>query len=104
MRWFDDLNNRRIRLTAERFEHIESDHPEMSGQLDKITETLSVPDIILGSKIDAEVELWYRHYANTPVGEKHMCVVVKVKSDDAFIITAYFTDTIKKGEILWEKK
>jgi len=23
---------------------------------------------------------------------------------DLFIITAYFTDTIKRGEILWEKK
>jgi len=27
-----------------------------------------------------------------------------VKFDDLFIITAYFTDTVKGGEILWEKK
>ncbi|NQE46836.1 hypothetical protein C5S31_12525 [ANME-1 cluster archaeon GoMg2] len=30
--------------------------------------------------------------------------VVKVLFDDLFIITAYFTDTVKGGGILWEKK
>ena len=35
----------------------------------------------------------------TPVTEKYLCVVVKV-----FIITAYFTDKIKRGEILWKRK
>lgn len=33
-----------------------------------------------------------------------MCVVVKVKVDDVFILTAYFTDAIKKGDVLWEKQ
>jgi hypothetical protein len=32
------------------------------------------------------------------------CVVVKYFSDDAFVITAYLTDTIKAGEILWPTK
>jgi hypothetical protein len=40
----------------------------------------------------------------TPVTEKYLCVVVKVLAGDLFIITAYFTDTIKKGIILWKKK
>jgi hypothetical protein len=69
----------------------------MSDQLDKVKETLSGPDITVRSKADSDVELWYRRYPNTPVGEKHMCVIVKVKGDDTFMITAYFTDTIKKG-------
>lgn len=33
-----------IRLTAERLEHIERRHPEMSGEEDRILETLASPD------------------------------------------------------------
>jgi hypothetical protein len=104
MKWFKDIHDRRIRLTNERQEHIESDHPEMSGQIDKIENTLLNPDRIVKSRTDPPVELFYRYYEITPVGEKYLCVVVKVLVVDLFIITAYFTDTIKGGEILWERK
>lgn len=46
----------------------------------------------------------YRHYEITPVTEKYLCVVVKVLTGSPFIITAYFTDTVKKGEIIWRKR
>ena len=104
MKWFKDIHNRRIRLTYERQGHIETDHPEMFGQIDKIQDTLVNPDMIVRSRTDPDVELFYRHYDTTPVTEKHLCAVVKVLTDDVFIITAYFTDTIKRGKILWEKK
>jgi len=104
MKWFRDIHNREIRLTDERQEHIETDHPEMSGQVGKIQETLSNPDIIVRSRTDPDVELFYRHYDITPVTEKYLGVVVKALVRDMFIITAYFTDTIKKGEVLWERK
>ena len=104
MKWFKDIHNRRIRLTDERGKHIELYHPEMSGQIDKITETLSQPDVIIKSIIDPDVELFHRFYSITPVTEKFLCVVVKVLIDDLFIITAYFTDKIKKGDVLWKKK
>lgn len=76
----------------------------MSRQIDKIQETLKSPDVIVNSRTDHEVELFYRHYNKTPVAEKYLCVVVKILTNDLFIITAYFTDTIKRGIILWEKK
>ena len=104
MKLFKDLHDRQIRLTPERKEHIETDHPEMFGQIDKIQETLKSPDVIVNSRTDHEVELFYRHYNKTPVTEKYLCVVVKVLANDLFIITAYFTDAIKRGIILWEKK
>jgi len=104
MEWFNDTNGRRIRLTTERQEHIESDHPEMLGQMAKIRDALVNPDIIISSRTDPDVELFYRHYNITPVTEKFLCVVVKVLTADAFIITAYFTNTIKRGEILWKKR
>ena len=104
MKLFGDIHNRRVRLSYERQEHIETDHPEMSGQIDKVQEVLLNPDIIVKSRVDAQVELFYRSYKETYVGEKHLCVVVKVLFDDPFIITAYLTDTIKGGQILWERK
>ncbi|MDQ1329361.1 MAG: hypothetical protein QG641_2650 [Candidatus Poribacteria bacterium] len=91
-------------MTNERLKHIEIDHLEMSYQIAKIYETLQFPDIIIRSNTDYEVELFYRHYKSTPLTEKYMCVAVKAKQNDPFILTAYFTDKIKRGAILWQKK
>jgi len=104
MKWFKDNHDRHIRLTDERQEHIEADHPEMFRQIDKIHDTLLNPDITVRSRTDPDIELFYRHYDITPVTGKYLCVVVKVLIGDLFIITAYFTDTIKRGEVLWERK
>jgi hypothetical protein len=38
------------------------------------------------------------------VGGKWLCVVVKYVENDAFVVTAYLTDTPKAGEDLWPKK
>lgn len=99
-----DILNRTIRLTDERLNHLETDHPEMQGQLPKIIETMSDPDKIIRSRTDPQVEMFYRHYSSTPVTTKFLCVVLKALADGAFIITSYFTDTVKKGEVIWEKK
>jgi hypothetical protein len=99
-----DYLNRGIRITTERWEHIEAEHPEMTDELEKVRETAMVPDMVVRSRVDTQVELFYRRYESTRVGDKLMCLVVKVLTDDLFIVTAYFTDTIKKGETLWEKK
>ncbi len=104
MKRFIDIHGRRIRLTSERQEHIETDHPEMSVQIDNIENTLLNPDIIVKSGADQQVELFYRYYDATPVAEKYLCVIVKVLVDDLFIITSYLTDSIKGGEVLWERK
>ena len=99
-----DISNRAIRLTDERLSHLETDHPEMRGQVSKIIETMSGPDIITRSGTDPQVELFYKHYLSTPVTTKFLCVVLKVQTDDNFIITAFFTNTVKNGDVIWEKK
>jgi len=76
----------------------------MKGQIQKVEESLILPDIVVQSQTDAQVELFYRLYPSTPVTQKFMCVVVKSNPNDCFIITAYFTDSIKQGEVLWKKK
>jgi len=94
------VNNKKefIRLTDERYSHIENDHPEMKGQLLRMEETLTAPETVEVSKSDSSVELYYRFYSKTPVTSKYMCVVVKSNGEDKFIITSYFTDKIKKGK------
>jgi len=50
------------------------------------------------------VRLYYEFYAQTAVGGKWLCVVVKYLEQDAFVITAYLTDQPKAGAELWPKK
>lgn len=101
---FSDIRDRKVRFTDERLHHIQNDHPEMAGQIERVIETLRNPHTIVRSKTDNDVELFYRQYPTTPVSNKYMCVVLKAKFNDISIITAYFTDTVKKGEVLWPSR
>jgi hypothetical protein len=102
-RVFIDYWRRTIRLTAERQHHILSIHPEMAEWISKIGDVLTQPEWVVQSRSDLEVELFYVWQTQTRVVEKFLCVVVVVKENDAFVLTSYFTDTIKKGQILWPK-
>ena len=75
----------------------------MKEMLRAIRETLANPDVVVQSKLDPEVRLSFRRYVETPVSDKYLCVVCKHQPKEAFIITAYLTDRIKQGEILWAK-
>ncbi|MDI6733753.1 MAG: PBECR2 nuclease fold domain-containing protein [Planctomycetota bacterium] len=104
MKLFRDVFTRQIRLTDRHLVHLETDHPEMAGQIRKIEETLLTPDCIVRSTTDHEVELFYKYYPTTPVTEKYLCVVAKILTDNRFVITSYFTKTIKQGELLYGKR
>jgi len=104
MHTFSDKKGRQIRLSEEREKHLKAEHPEMENQLNKIALTLLDPDRIIRSRTDDEAELHYRLFKTTPVTIKHLCIVIKATDADSFIITVYFTDTVKKGDVLWEKK
>ena len=103
MKILRDYRGRNIRLTDERRKHI-LEHPEMQGMILCIKETLLKPQRIIQSVSDAEAQLYYRFYIGTKVGDKYLCVVVKDSKKDAFILTAYLTDSIKKGDIVWLRK
>ena len=91
-------------MSDERLAHIAASHPEMKDQITKIEETLKLPDEVVESNTDSNVELYYRKYDKTLIGEKYLCVLLKVRENDVFMLTAYFTDTIKKGLTIWKKK
>jgi hypothetical protein len=103
MRECTDYEGRRIRLTDERLAHI-LEHPEMVGMESRIGETLANPEKVLESLSDAEARLYYRYYLGTRVGNKYLAVVVKVQDADAFVVTAYLTDKVKSGKLLWPKE
>jgi len=103
MRIFEDRSGRIIRLTQERHDHLLDGHPEMRGQLERVGQALRQPEKVVRSRTDPEVELFYRQYERTPVTTKFLCAVVKAGAGDPFLVTAYFTDSVKQGEILWEK-
>ncbi|MGI8911773.1 MAG: hypothetical protein ACR2JR_14660 [Rubrobacteraceae bacterium] len=100
MKMLHDFRGTAIRLTDERLAHI-LEHPEMSGLEDAIDETLQDPNRVIRSRSDEQAQLYYRFYPDTLVGEKLLCVVVKVREEDAFILTTYLTDKLKEGEIIW---
>jgi hypothetical protein len=100
VRLLSDYQGRAIRLTEERRNHILR-HPEMVGLDEDIERAVATPDSVVESVSDTETRLYYRHLAQTLVGPKYLCVVVKVLPDDAFVITAYLTDNVKKGRVLW---
>jgi hypothetical protein len=75
----------------------------MRDWVDKVGEVLLHPEHVVRSRSDPEAELFYIWQRQTRVGSKYLCVVVVVKPDDAFILTAYLTDAIKKGTVLWPR-
>ena len=89
-----------MRLTAERLEHI-LEHPEMIGREAAIGDSLASPEHVIGALFDSDIRLYYRFYRGTVVGDKYLCVVVKITADDAFVLTAYLTDRVKRGWRLW---
>ena len=103
MKIFHDYRGQNVRLTEERWRHI-LEHPEMKGMLQNIKETLIKPQRVVQSVSDKDANLYYRFYIGTKVGDKYLCVVVKTIKHDAFVLTAYLTDSIKKGEIIWLRK
>jgi len=98
-----DYEGRSIRLTDERWAHIE-EHPEMAGLQEALAETLRKPEAVIESPSDPFARLYYRFYHRTMVGGKYLCAVVKVLQEDAFVLTAYLTDSVKKGALLWPKE
>ena len=103
MRVIEDYEGRTIRLTDERLSHI-LEHPEMRGMEERIAETVRHPEQVLESLSDPQARLYYRFYVGTPVGDKHLCVAVKLEQNDAFVLTAYLMRKPVGGRQLWPKR
>ena len=103
MKILHDVQGLAIQLTDERRDHI-LEHPEMAEMEPAIEETRRHPERVVQSISDPAVHLYYRFYFRTVVGGKFLCVVVKMGVAGAFVLTAYLTNRIKKGDRLWPSR
>jgi len=101
---FRDYRGREVRLPDERLAYILRKHPEIAGLEEAMRETLDLPEQVRQSTSDpVRVNLYYRWHIGTTRGDKYLCVVVKLVDDDAFVITAYLTEEIKRGDVIWPR-
>ena len=90
---------KKISISNEHWKHIsEIKHPEVSGLEDEIKQTLIIPIEIKRRNSDRNIYLYYSKYKS-----KFLCVVIRHLNGNGFVITAYITSKIKKGEILWKQ-
>ncbi len=87
----------KVKLTHERYLHIILRHPEILDKENEIKEALENPDFIKESKHDNTVLLFYKS------SNKEYIVVVVKRVEKAFVLTAYATDFIKEGDMIWKR-
>lgn len=75
-----------------------SDHPVMAERVEAVKQTLVDRVEVRVSRQDAQVFLFYN-----PDEKRLVCVVARQLNGDGFLITAYPTDAMKKGDIVWQK-
>src|SRR5215471_7869170 len=101
MQWFD-VFSQPIELTEERWQHIVTEHPEVSEHKEKIPVVLADPDYVKRSQRDEHVILYYQYFTDILDG-KYLLIVVKKDQARSFILTGYVTRSVMRGETLWER-
>ena len=82
------VNGVPIRLTEERWNHIQYRHPEIRGLRESVLETVSAPEVI--QQGDFGELLAIRFYPRTPLTRKYLVVVYReISMDDGFVLTSY---------------
>lgn len=96
------INGIPIRLTEERLAHIAKQHPELAGGKDSILTVINDPDIV--QKGDAGALIAVKHFEETPVkSNKYLNVVYKEQEVSGFVLTAYYSNSLRSRVILWKK-
>ena len=90
--------NIEVRTTVQYWEYLVTfKHPVMKSKADIVKSVLQIPDEIRQSKVDKDVFLYYKQF------DRLYCVVVKHAGTEGFLITAYPTDKVKEGDVIWTK-
>jgi hypothetical protein len=88
-----------VRCTRAYWQFIVSEkHPVMDGRENEVKDVLADPDEIRESRKDDGVFLFYR--GRSP---RWLCAVTRREDGSGFLITAYPTDAIKAGEVVWTR-
>lgn len=95
-------DGRGIRFPEAQRLHIAYFHLEVLVDETKINLTVAEPELVaMGATED--VRVCYRRFIETPVTEKYLAVVVKLLDGEGFIVTAYFTDRVRRSRVLWRR-
>jgi hypothetical protein len=88
----------RVVLTRNRWrEIVRFKHPALKGHDAAMRACLQHPTVIRASATNATVHLYY-----LAVDARYLCIVVGGDQPaERFVITAYFTEQLKKGDELW---
>ena len=93
------INNIRIRLTDERWNHIIRNKPYLEPYYDQILETITSPTWVLQGYAGAQVAVLRLRK------DQNLHVVYKEVSDsDGFVITAYVSRKVNRSQIIWPKR
>ena len=88
-----------IRTTREYWNYIVTiKHPFMNGKEESVKNALFQPDEIRKSRMDDQVFLYYRREE-----EKLFCAVARHTEKEGHLVTAYVTDKVKEGEVIWTR-
>lgn len=95
----DSINGVPVRLTEERWDHILTNHLELSdSDMDLILDAVQHPEYILSGYRGSQIAI-------VVLGRSRYLHVVyrEVNRDDGFIITAGIRPKMLKGNILWRR-
>jgi hypothetical protein len=88
----------KIHTTKQYWDKLLVKHPELEGKLELVQKALVQPDEIRKSRSDEFIFLFC-----TGMEKYTLCAVARKTGVDGFLITAYITDKIKEGELVWRK-
>ena len=86
-------------MTDERWGHIIFEHDNLAGNIENVKDVLINPLIILESKDNHQTVFYYRYYKERDNKERYLLVLVKYLNGTGFIITSFFTNKIRTGNL-----
>ncbi len=93
------INGVPIRVTEERWEHVVDARPYMQPYFGTVLDTIERPTYVLrgdGGTLKAVLAL---------ARKKYFCVIYReIGSTDGFMITAYISEKLDKGKIIWPRR
>jgi hypothetical protein len=88
-----------VRTTETYWQRLMVKHPDIEDLEEPVHQALRSPDEVRRSKRDSDVLLFYLVRAQ----RRWVVAVTRRLNNEGFLITAYQTDAIKEGELLWRR-
>lgn len=89
----------RVRTSEEYWQKLIVKHPDIAELEAEVIQALTNPEEIRQSRRDSNIVLFY-----LTLKEKRWVVAVARRlNGDGFLITAYQTDAIKEGDLIWHR-